>query len=167
MKIPKNPKIETIRICAVCYEPLKRFDKAANYQNGSRTYFFHPNCFNTLLDERKAPNFMKMSVIVSKFIEKGFEPVVKLEHHPKAHVTGFEPPQHKKLSDIEMIEEVLRFYNQPLSRKMIAIETGVPYTTVCWRIWENLDSQTEEPLFFIAKDRGPQGVELVGLIHYE
>lgn len=104
-----------------------------------------------------------------QFDRKGFEPTVEFNGVTsgiKEHIAAFEPPEEKKLAYLDIIEMFLAHYKRPMSRKEIAYETGVPYTTVCWRVWDHLEG-TKDPIFFIAKERGHRGVELVGLIKVE
>ena len=78
-----------------------------------------------------------------------------------------------------MIVEVLRFYKKPMRRNDICRESQIAKNVVTFRIWENCEGlkgfkyrkekdPQVKPLFYIDPvNKGPRGMELVGLIENE
>ncbi len=161
-----------IKICTSCLKTVNPGLPAPNYTTTEGTiYYFHDECFQKLCDERGKVIFGRVLHAVLNFSRAGFHTRIhkeQLKHYPKSHVTLFEPPKHKKLDDLEMILECLTFYKGiPLTRKQIAKESLVPYQTVCWRIWDNLEGRVDIPLFYIHPKKGPRGIELIGLVTHK
>lgn len=167
---PRN-RSKTLKICAHpnCHEEIPAENIPASYGTEEKIYYFHKNCFQMFVDAHGRTNFIRIQQALRQFDRMGFEPTVELNgvgSGLKEHIPSFEPPPEKKLAYLELIQLFLAHYNKPMSRKQIAYETGIPYTTVTWRIWENLPEQSKDPCFVI-KGKGPRGVELVGLIEHE
>jgi hypothetical protein len=116
--------------------------------------------------------------MVLEFGRKGYTPTIlktDLHKHPKAHVTPFEPAEHKKLDDLEMIVECLQHYKRPMSSLQLSEETNIPRSTVTFRIWENCEGRLGfkrrqkkdphlSPLFYTDAKKGFRGTELIGLV---
>lgn len=160
----------TMRVCTGCYKPIGDMEKHASYAYSGGTFYFHSECYKKLCNGRGRLIHSKMVHAVLEFSRKGYESKIiraTTSYPPKAHVTSFEPANYRKLNDLEMIIQCLQHYKSPLSRKFIATEAQIPYTTVTWRIWEYMEGRHDKPLFFIdEKERGPRGVELVGLVDF-
>lgn len=163
-------KSNLIKICAApgCTKEMDPQELAASYATEDQTFYFHPKCFNEMLDKDGKIISWQIMTAIREFKRKGFEPLIEWHPGMKEHISSFEPPEEKKAAYLECLVLCLAHYKRPLSRKQLAYETGVPYTTVCWRVWDHLPEQAKEkgkdPIFFIHAERGPRGVEMVGLI---
>lgn len=163
-------RIPKVRICTVDYQPIGSTEKHVSYATRGGTFYFHHQCYKSLCNERGQRIPSKFIHAIMEFSRKGHKPTIlksDMPKHPKVHVTSFEPANHQKLDDLRLIIEVLRHYKKPMTRNDISREAQIPKGTVTWRIWDNMEGKSKEPLFYIDETkRGERGMELVGLVDF-
>lgn len=166
------PKPWLPKRCPGCLNPVKGTDSRSSWILEDFRYWFHSHCFDRLHGSHGRTSWKVKEAIVN-FVSAGYkaeiappEPQPRIKS-PKAHVQSFEHSEGQKGSDLDSIVELLVFVKRPMSRKEIAIEAQVPYTTVCWRVWEHLDNNprgVSTAMFELAEQRGPRGIELIQLV---
>lgn len=159
-----------VRNCTVCYEEIAPTDKSTSYGTRGVVFYFHNECYNGLRNDRGQVPTHKLVFTIMEFSRKGFKPItdkITGKKAPQAHVTLFEPSEDKKLDDLDTIIECLRFHKKTRSRKQISEETNIPQSTVTWRVWENMEGNCKNPVFFTDEiNRGFRGTRLIGLVDY-
>lgn len=161
--IPYEPKL-----CPACIKLIFLSDNRSLFELDGTMYTFHSDCLNPYLGRFGRGG--KVREIIRDFLAEGYTARIPLETidlpPPKDHVKTFEPKGEKKQDDLTNIMETLALYDKPLTRKEIWVTSKVPYSTVCWRIWEHLrgNDAGKEELFKISEDKGFRGVELIELI---